>query len=118
MIKQLIQRNKHNLNLPYLTNTVGARVGDSKAVFTRKLSTLISKCFYHLERYDEAVIGFERVIDINRTFDNTYDMLIQIYIAKGDIEKAKNVIHKAMCYETPWNDHVRQKHLDTLAQFS
>lgn len=103
------------LSIPYLSNCTEA---NSKAIFTRKLFTLISKSLFHLERYDEAIVMMEKVIDINRSYDTVYDNLIKIYIAKGDIDNAKNVIQKAIFYETPWKDDTSKKHLDWLAQFT
>ena len=69
----------------------------------RKVYMGISRCFYEMKRYNDAIAIGELPIEMNRHFDGVHKYVALSQKAKGDIEGARKTMMRAVLYETPWN---------------
>ena len=64
----------------------------------------ISRCFYEMKAYDQAIGVGESAIIMNRHFPEVHKYVALAHKEKGDIETAIATMTKAVLYETPWDD--------------
>jgi tetratricopeptide (TPR) repeat protein len=64
----------------------------------------LSRCFYHVGRYDDAIFIGMVPIEMNRRFDEVHKYVALAHKAKGDIDTARRLMKQAVLYETPWNE--------------
>ena len=64
----------------------------------------ISRCFYEMKAYDNAIAVGESAIGMNRHFPEVHKYVALSYKEKGDIDTAIATMIKAVLYETPWDD--------------
>lgn len=71
----------------------------------REIFMGFSRCFYEEGAYDEAISLGEGAIEMNRHFPGVHKYVALAYRAKGCLEEARNVMSRAVLYETPWDEN-------------
>jgi hypothetical protein len=64
----------------------------------------ISRCAFHLGKYDKALLAGEAAIEMNRHFPNVHKYVALSQKAMGDIDAARVTMARAVVYETPWDE--------------
>lgn len=69
----------------------------------------LSRCAYHLQRYDKAIAAGEATLEMNRHFPFSHKYIALSQKAMGEMEAAKVTMARALVYEAPWDDQHREK---------
>ena len=64
----------------------------------------ISRCFYELGMYDQAIMIGSSAITMNRHYQEVHKYVALSYKAKGDHIKAVTTMTQAVLYESPWDE--------------
>jgi len=70
----------------------------------RRMIMGMSRCLYHLEKYDTAIELGESAITMNRHFPQVHKHVALSQKAKGDYAAALTTMARAVQYETPWDE--------------
>ena len=73
-----------------------------------------SRCFFELEKYENAVAAGEAAMAMNRHFPGVHKLLARPQQAMGRIQLAVANMSRAVLYETPWDDLNLQKNIEFL----
>jgi tetratricopeptide (TPR) repeat protein len=65
----------------------------------------ISRCFYEMGKYVDAIEIGQVVIEMNRHFPGAHKYVALAQKAQGDYDGAKATMTRAVLYETPWDDN-------------
>jgi tetratricopeptide (TPR) repeat protein len=125
-------KDEHNTNfMPHLVFEFYAKLGEveeimenwenAKEVYFKMLSKMedpsigtppqqrmmwmgLSRCAYHLGKYDKALNAGEAAIQMNRHFPNVHKYVALSQKAMGDNDAARVTMARAVAYETPWDE--------------
>ena len=64
----------------------------------------LSRCMYHLGKYDKAIHAGTAAIEMNRHFPQVHKYVALAQKENGDLEGARRTMARAVNYETPWDD--------------
>lgn len=70
---------------------------------TREIFHRLIRIFYELQQYDHALVMARQAVYMNPYYDNVYEYIVKVYVAKHDWVRALNTMKKAIRYEAPWD---------------
>ena len=70
----------------------------------REIYHNITRVFYELKDYDNAIQFGESAVEMNRHYDGVYNYLALAYKDSGKLDKAIETMKLAVLYETPWDE--------------
>jgi tetratricopeptide (TPR) repeat protein len=70
----------------------------------RRMWMGLSRCAYHLGKYDKALNAGEAAIQMNRHFPAVHKYVALSQKTTGDIDAARVTMARAVAYETPWDE--------------
>jgi len=74
----------------------------------RKMLMGMSKCFYHIGKYELAIDVGESAIEMNRYFPQVHKYVALSQKASGNLSGALRTMGRAVNYETPWDEANRK----------
>ena len=78
---------------------------NSMAKENRTIFHQLTRCFYEIKDYDNALNFGNAAIEMNRHYDGVYKYVALSYKASGNLDKAIETMKQAVLYETPWNQN-------------
>jgi tetratricopeptide (TPR) repeat protein len=82
---------------------VVATLNPNDAVEFRNMLDCMTKCDYHLGKYQEAIAISEGLFETNRHYEGIYEPVANCFEAVGDFDGAIRTMEQAVAYEQPWN---------------
>ena len=82
----------------------------------REIFHKLTQCFYELGEYDRAISVGNNAVEMNKYYEGVYEYLALAHKAKGDYEKAIQVMTMATYYEDPWDQDNTAKVKSKLAE--
>jgi tetratricopeptide (TPR) repeat protein len=89
-------------------HTDGSQHPESTPPQQRRMLMGMSKCMYHLGKYELAIELGESAIEMNRYFPQVHKYVALSQMANGDANAAMRTMGRAVCYETPWDEANRK----------